>query len=230
MLIISDTDSKAYKTSLSVAEELIGPIQLSLLKLSLSTHSLSPRVQAHFQIAEEVIYHGDCKTDSFVTLGSRVACDLAELKKGLEKLSESNDDDEEVYSFDHIYPGSENNTVTAILYSQIGTKDFKEFHEHLRAQAASGKVKYISRHYIRVSFCFCIFTIAQTRIVKQFLISFLQEQSSQRVRLSGYGVELHLKSTEYKSQDDSPRTEDRKSNEDQEDETEVEGFDFVKLK
>lgn len=135
---------------MAVAEDLIGPLQLSLLKLSLSMHSLSPRVQAHFQIAQDVINHGDCKTDSFVTIGNRVACDFSELKKGIEKITESNDD-EEVYSFDHIYPGSENNTVTAILYSELGTKDFKEFHEYLRAQAATGKVKYISRHYIRVS-------------------------------------------------------------------------------
>lgn len=113
-------------------------------------HSLSPRVQAHLQISQEVIAHGDCKTDSFVTIGSRVACNLNELKKGLEKATESGDD-EEVYSFDHIYPGSENNTVTAILYSKIGTKEFKAFHEYLREQAATGKIKYISRHYLRVS-------------------------------------------------------------------------------
>lgn len=47
--------------------------------------------------------------------------------------------------------------------------------------------------------------------------------------MSGYGVELHIKSTEYKSQDDSPRTDDdvRKQHEV---ETEVDGFDFAKLK
>lgn len=54
--------------------------------------------------------------------------------------------------------------------------------------------------------------------------------SSQRARLSGYGVELHLKSTEYKSQDDSPHSEDRKVSDVHEDEVEVEGFDFKTLK
>lgn len=54
---------------------------------------------------------------------------------------------------------------------------------------------------------------------------------TQRVRLSGYGVELHLKSTEYKSQDDSPRSDDfQNAQNDAEVENEVEGFDFKKLK
>lgn len=43
-------------------------------------------------------------------------------------------------------------------------------------------------------------------------------------------MELHLKSTEYKSQDDSPRTDDVKESSLNEDETEVEGFDFKTLK
>lgn len=58
-----------------------------------------------------------------------------------------------------------------------------------------------------------------------------QAYSKQKVGLSGYGVELHLKSTEYKSQDDSPQQSDdaaKTGNDD--DEPEVEGFDFKVLK
>lgn len=171
-------------------------------------HTLSPRVQAHFQIANEVIAHGDCKTNTFVTIGSRVACSLDELKKGLAKLqNEVNADDEpeETYSFDHIYPGSENNTIVTVLYSEIGSKDHKQFHEYLREQAMGGAIQYVSRHYV-------------------------QTPGQNRVRLSGFGVELHLKSTEYKSQDDAPRSDDNKANDDQEVENDVEGFDFAKLK
>lgn len=60
--------------------------------------------------------------------------------------------DEEIYSFDHVYPGSENNTITVVLYSEIGTKEFKEFHEYIKKAVASdsGKIKYVSRHFIRV--------------------------------------------------------------------------------
>lgn len=55
------------------------------------------------------------------------------------------------------------------------------------------------------------------------------------MRLSGYGVELQMKSTEYKAQDDSIVDDKKKdSNEDQsassEEETEIEGFNFNVLK
>lgn len=148
-----DTDSKVYKSAVAAAEKLIGPIQLSLLKLVLSMHTMSPRVQAHFQVAREVLEQGDCKTDTFITVGSRVACNLDELKKGLEKVknSKGDQDDEDIYSFDHIYPGSENNTITVILYGEIGSKDFKQLHEYLSNEADTGFVKYVSRHYVRVS-------------------------------------------------------------------------------
>lgn len=203
----SDSDSKAYKSSIQAAENLIGPLQLALLKLSLSMHSLSPRVQAHFQIAHEVVAHGDCKTKSFVTIGSRVACSLAELKKALEKPDLTGvGEEEEIYTFDHIYPGTENNSIATILYSEIGTKDFQQYHDYLKKQTAFGKIKYVSRHYIR-------------------------DLNSNKVRLSGYGVELHLKSTEYKSQDDSPRTDDdQRGSNLSEDDTDVDGFDFKVLK
>lgn len=141
-----------YKSAIAVAEKLIGPIQLSLLKLVLSMHTMSPRVQAHFQVAREVLEQGDCKTDTFITIGSRVACSLDELKKGIQKLTNSNvaDQTDDIYSFDHIYPGSENNTITAILYSEIGSKEFKQYNEYLSKKAESGLVKYVSRHFIRV--------------------------------------------------------------------------------
>lgn len=58
------------------------------------------------------------------------------------------------------------------------------------------------------------------------------EQIDQTVRLSGYGVELQMKSTEYKATDDS----DIKDNADKDSETssdsmeEIDGINFVTLK
>lgn len=49
-------------------------------------HSLSPRIQAHFKIAQDVISHGDCETNAFVTIGNKVACNLDELKRGIKKV------------------------------------------------------------------------------------------------------------------------------------------------
>lgn len=149
----ADEESKVYKASILAAEKLLGPIQVPLLKLALSMHTMSPRVQAHFQIANEILEHGDCNTNTFVTVGSRVACSMDELQKGLRKMAAKKlaADDEEVHSFDHIWPGSENNTVTAILYSDMGAKEFKTFHEYLVQQADGGAIKYVARHFVRVS-------------------------------------------------------------------------------
>lgn len=67
------------------------------------------------------------------------------------------------------------------------------------------------------------------------LIGFLilyQERPERRVRLSGYGVELQIKSTEYKVQDDTEvkgeRAQDSFEQEDEDDE--IEGFNFSRLK
>lgn len=136
-------------------------------------HTMSPRVQAHFQVAREVLEQGDCKTDTFITIGSRVACNLDELKKGIEKLKQLKESEQtnDIYSFDHIYPGSENNTLTAILYSEIGSKEFKQFHEYLTKQTENGLVKYVSRHFFRVSFIITFLNIFvhQTHIKMQIL-------------------------------------------------------------
>ena len=115
-------------------------------------HSLSPRVQAHFQIAKEVIAHGDCNSNTFVTIGNKIACDLSELKKGLNKQLSSNEDtEEEIYSFDHVFPGTENNTLVVVLYGELGTKEYQAFHDILKKATENGKIKYVARHYIRVS-------------------------------------------------------------------------------
>lgn len=60
----------------------------------------------------------------------------------------------------------------------------------------------------------------------------MKEKTNQRLRLSGYGVELQMKSTEYKSQDDSELKDKEGSAEtsQEEEEIEIEGFDFAKLK
>lgn len=50
------------------------------------------------------------------------------------------------------------------------------------------------------------------------------------MRLSGYGVELAIKSTEYKAQDDTKVQEDKQTeDEGEEQDVEVDGFLFSKL-
>lgn len=62
------------------------------------------------------------------------------------------------------------------------------------------------------------------------LYNFIKEKSEQKVRLSGYGVELHMKSTEYKAEDDSVVKDKNDMNiNEEEDISEIEGFDFKRL-
>ena len=60
----------------------------------------------------------------------------------------------------------------------------------------------------------------------------LQDPSSRKVRLSGYGVELAIKSTEYKAVDDTDVKEEGGKEQIPEEDLpdEVQGFVFSKLK
>jgi len=181
---------------------------LPLLRLVVSMHSLTPRIQTHFQLAEELRSSGSCQSFTFAQVGSELACSFNELQKKLEVplAKDSLDAPVVTYSFDHIFPGSENNTRTVVLYGDLGSSQFRTYHKLLEKEANAGRIRYILRHQ-------------------------LAKKDKRPVRLSGYGVELHLKSTEYKSQDDAPKPEaGSTSDEDLANESDVQGFDFKVLK
>ncbi|XP_043104748.1 UDP-glucose:glycoprotein glucosyltransferase 1 isoform X4 [Puntigrus tetrazona] len=112
-----------------------------------------------------------------------------------------------LYKSDHQYPGVNGTDLpVAVLYAEIGTKEFNTFHKVLSERAQEGKVIYVLRH-------------------------FLSESKSEKMLLSGYGVELAIKSTEYKAVDDTQVKESKSVSTDNEDENdEVQGFLFGKLK
>lgn len=133
-------------------------MQTSILKLAVSMHSLTPRVQLHFQLANETFKSDECKESStFLSLSTGILCDIESLNKiTIDKNfnANNNEDDSENslddFSFDHIYPGSENNSYPIILYSDIGSTEFKKFHSILKEKAINGDIKYILRHYVKV--------------------------------------------------------------------------------
>lgn len=189
---------------MQIAEKLLPQGQINLLKLALSLKSYTPLIQAHSQIVNEVLSGHKCEAETFVQIShDEIFCDLNafEVEMNLRKTYNV-----ELFSFDHIYPGSQNNSLTAILYGQIGTRELKNYHIKLKKLADKKVVKYVIRNYVK-------------------------NQSKRKIRLSGYGVEMHLKSTEYKSQDDSPKQKNEIVNEEIDDfETEVDGLDFKVLK
>ncbi|TDG42125.1 hypothetical protein AWZ03_011457 [Drosophila navojoa] len=205
-----DTESQQYNAALQLVRSHVSTPQLPLLKLVVAMHSLTPRIQTHFQLADELRAAGACEGSIFAQVGTELACSYAELEQKLKLpvAKSSLDADVASYSFDHVYPGSENNTRTVVLYADLGTAAFRPYHKLLETAANAGKVRYLLRHH-------------------------LGKRSDRPVRLSGYGVELHLKSTEYKSQDDAPKPEAGAGNGDTSEElneTDVQGFDFKLLK
>ena len=87
----------------------------------------------------------------------------------------------QLYHFDHVYPASGEAGTAVIVYARLGSASFGDFHSAVKSLAAAGTVRYILRHYVQKS----------------------RLAGRDRLRMSGYGVELAVKSTEYKAVDDS---------------------------
>lgn len=201
-----ENDQKRYKVALNLASTILLPTQQNILKLSLALHSLTPLIQSHFQISNDAKKLSGCKSSIFVQTSDSYICELKDLGKVASQQPSEGGDGPDLYEFDHVYPGSNSSSNVVILFGDIGTAEFSRWYKVLKSKVDKGLIKLIIRNYVAL-------------------------ENSRKVRLSGYGVELHLKSTEYKSQDDSAKTvtETDPIEEDQDDD-EVEGINFKTLK
>lgn len=132
-----------------------------------------------------------------------VTCDEYAFNAFLEKADQQ--DGHTLLKSDHVFPVNENGKVIVILYSQLSTDSFITWHKKLKSLANDGKIVYVLRHYV-------------------------QNKSEQKTRLSGYGVELAIKSTEYKAKDDSKVETDESKEASENEVDEVDGFIFSTLK
>lgn len=198
-----ENDKNKYNLLLKHAEALLAPMQLSVLKLSLSLHIYSPKVQMFGQIANEK-HLPDCAC--IADVGGKMTCDINQLSKFIDNPTDVQQPPE-LFRVDNHFPGSANRSLAVVLYGELGTECFSQFHRLLKKEAIDNKIDYVLRHYV-------------------------QTKTNKRLRLSGYGVELQIKSTEYKSQDDTEVKENKASEESsqEEEDIEIEGFDFAKLK
>lgn len=208
------TDKQKYEACIGVASTLLVPVQLRIAKLALSMHLKSPTVRMFDEIATQ---NGakSAPCDTFVAVASKLVCDNDVLRDVLKSAQDYKQDKHslETYLLDHQYPNSDNRTLTAILYGELGSKDFTTKHKILSGYADKGVINY----YVRWN---------------------VKPRGKPKLRLSGYGVELQLKSTEYKSQDDStpketetgettPVSEEEDENDPQ---NQIDGFNFGRLK
>ncbi|KAA8588101.1 hypothetical protein FQN60_001295 [Etheostoma spectabile] len=192
-----------YNLILKKAGQFLTDLQVNLLKFALALRSYSPAVHASQQIASDEPPPEACP--AFVSIHGQHSCSTKDIKKLLKAAAGR----PKPYLFrnDHTYPGVNKTDVpVVILYAEIGTKEFTLFHKVLSEKAGEGTLIYVLRHFVA-------------------------NPKPQKMLLSGYGVELAIKSTEYKAVDDT-KVKDSKTviNAEDDNNDEVQGFIFGTLK
>ncbi|KAF7667781.1 hypothetical protein LDENG_00047960 [Lucifuga dentata] len=192
-----------YNLILKKAGQFLTDLRVNLLKFALALRSYSPAVYASQQIASDEPPPQACP--AFVSIHGQRSCSTKDMKKLLKAAAGR--PKPYLYKNDHRYPGLNKTDVpVVILYAQIGTKKFSSFHKVLSEKAEEGTLIYVLRHFIA-------------------------DPKPQKMLLSGYGVELAIKSTEYKAVDDT-KVKDSKTvtTAEDDDNDEVQGFFFGTLK
>uniref|UniRef100_A0A8C9WYH9 UDP-glucose ceramide glucosyltransferase-like 1 n=1 Tax=Sander lucioperca TaxID=283035 RepID=A0A8C9WYH9_SANLU len=186
-----------YNLILKKAGQFLTDLQVNLLKFALALRSYSPAVHASQQIASDEPPPEACP--AFVSIHGQQSCSTKDIKKLLKAAAGR--PNPYLFKNDHTYPGvSKTGVPVVILYAEIGTKKFTSFHKVLSEKAGEGTLIYVLRHFVA-------------------------NPKPQNMLLSGYGVELAIKSTEYKAVDDTKVKGQFDDNND-----EVHGFIFGTLK
>ncbi|OWK00885.1 hypothetical protein Celaphus_00016786, partial [Cervus elaphus hippelaphus] len=170
----TESDYSYNNLILKKAGQFLDNLHINLLKFAFSIRAYSPTIQMFQQIAADEPPPDGCA--AFVVIHKKHTCKINEIKKLLKKATSR----PRPYLFkgDHKFPTDKENLPVIILYAEVGTRAFRKFHTVLSEKAQNGEILYVLRHYI-------------------------QKPSSQKMNLSGYGVELAIKSTEYKALDDT---------------------------
>ncbi|KAM9802668.1 UDP-glucose:glycoprotein glucosyltransferase 2 isoform 1-T1 [Syngnathus typhle] len=192
-----------YNLIIKKANQFLTGLQVNLLKFALSLRFYLPAVHAFQQIASDEPPPEACS--AFVSIHGQHSCSPKSIKKLLKAAAGR--PHPYLYKNDHIYPGANKTDVpVVILYAEIGTKEFTTFHTVLSEKADGGALAYVLRHFVAAP-------------------------KQQKILLSGYGVELAIKSTEYKAVDDT-QVNDTKTiiQEEEDDNDEIQGFSFGTLK
>lgn len=169
----------------------MGKDDLSSFDYALSIHAAAPRIQAHYQyynttVAPSVAGHDEDACSSWVSVpfaGQRYcSADLDEKKA--DKYGEPGSQAAEL-PFDRVL-GDALSEHPSVLYADITSKSFRVFHKTLSKTAKGGKTSYRVRYRPSKSF------------------------EERPLTVSGYGVELALKRTDYividdRATDDAPK-------------------------
>jgi UDP-glucose:glycoprotein glucosyltransferase len=179
------SDKELYDEFLRVANAegfLTDPVELSSFNLALSIHAAAPRIEAHYHYYDNNLvpligesFDPACKV--WVQWGSKQTCewegDLNDVIAGQEHFP----NDRRKLQFDRAIETDDDKPV-ATLYADIEAPEFRAHHERLKRYAVEGHISYRLRYRPPV------------------------EPTDRPVMLSGYGVSLVLKKTDYMVMDD----------------------------
>ena len=172
---VNSTDEAQYTFALAFGEEFLHKDQKSLLQLFLSSRAFSPAVEMQRSLAVEdgAIFSDEKQHYCFARVCEKSFESVSELRSFLEGRKSSHCKRAHVIARDRAF-GETSGDIEVVLYGSMGDASFQEFHQFLKK--TKQPVKYFVRHFY--------------------------PQFERRVRLSGFGVEMHVKSTEYKVVDD----------------------------
>jgi len=210
-------DKQGYEKMMEWTSRYLSQSQIKLLKFSLSLRLESPKIQMFRQVALDFgIDKLGCPAVVQNPLNDQTKCidDVDDLEAFASKPAESSLSSSNVFGLDHHHPHREvgdNSVPSLILYAQAGTRSFGPAHQLMSSLASQGKIDYVLRPFVQDD-----------------------QTHDEAVKLSGYGVELQIKSTEYKAQDDA-KLEDSEQSGDKASgvgkrKDEVKGFNFDLLK
>ena len=145
-----------------------------MLKFELALRSHSPKIEMFQQIAKDRgVNKMPC--ENVIDYNGKLSCEIKdEIQKDQPTIEMTEIENDHRYV--HWDPEADK---TVILYGKIGSRKFSEMHNALKSKASHGLIKYVVRHYLVDT-----------------------NKKTPQLRLSGYGVELQIKSSEYKAQDD----------------------------
>ncbi|KAJ6626996.1 glycosyltransferase family 24 protein [Mycena sp. CBHHK59/15] len=168
------------------------PGSMATLEMNLALHTATPKIEAFYHHYATHIEGVDC--GSWVDWYGVAVCDVETLSHlaGIETIDPTNTSSVDstsftrpkILTFDHIHPSPtqtlERPPRTAIFYASLASSNFRELHSYLLglAEKSSPPIEYVFRH------------IPDTT------------GATSRNFLSGYGVSLDLKKTDYLAVDD----------------------------
>ncbi|KAF8644943.1 hypothetical protein AX16_008171 [Volvariella volvacea WC 439] len=195
------TPEAAHQATLQAAMSygyFIDRMSVAMFEMNLALHVATPKIEAFYQHYEDT-HKGREGTEcgSWVDWYGQVVCDVETLAKlaGVETLDPSQPlpgnatsyEHPRLFAFDHVLPLPEDAVDrpprTAILYASITSPNFRELHSYLLnlARRPVPHVEYVVRHIPPAG---------------------RHEDDAPRSFLSGYGVALDLKKTDYLAVDD----------------------------